>query len=322
MSSAGCVKNNFMMIPPTFSDDVSGYWGESMEKCTSNPIQLSVIIVSYHCLSYLKDCLDSIEQHNDIGSALEVIVVDNSSTTEIVDWLRSNRPEVIAVQNDNRGFGQGNNVGAKLAHGQYLLFLNPDTLLIEPVFQFAVERFAADPKLGVFGLQLLNGEQEKTTTFGLRVPLGTGRRLLGNLCQSTGYFNPKFMQTSGADMFVDAAAFRACGMFDADMFMYYEESDICDRMNGIGRSVGLFREKRIVHLEGKTTVSKLAARYAAEMKSFEHYCLKSGKNFHRLGKKERRYCRMKQCVFSLLGNQDRAGEYRQIVSFWDQKLHP
>ena len=111
--------------------------------------KLSVIIVSYNGSDILYDCLKSIEKYNDLGEELEVIVSDNSPDTKVVEMVRKNFPTVIAVHNEkNGGFGYGNNRGAEISEGQFLLFLNPDTILIEPIFKYCVEKFETKDERG------------------------------------------------------------------------------------------------------------------------------------------------------------------------------
>ena len=84
---------------------------------------LSVIIVSYLHYDILSECLDSIKKYNDIGDELEVIVSDNSPSSNIINQLKSNYPWVKTCKNQNKGFGAGNNRGIGISTGKYILFL-------------------------------------------------------------------------------------------------------------------------------------------------------------------------------------------------------
>ena len=108
-------------------------------------LTVSVVIVTYRS-SIIAPCLQSIQRFNDTGDHLQVTVVDNSPTGDSTYELICNEfPWVQAVRNPkNGGYGQGNNAGARLSTGKYLLFLNPDTELIEPLFGFAVSAFEND----------------------------------------------------------------------------------------------------------------------------------------------------------------------------------
>lgn len=282
-------------------------------------IVLSVIIVSYHCKELLENCLGSIDRYNDIGDGLEVIVVDNSEDTETVDWLRKARPDVKAIKNDNKGFGEANNVGARIASGRFLLLLNPDTLLVEPVFRFAIDTFKHNPMLGCFGVQLLDGMGKRGPSCGFRMPMGFTRVTLCRLITKAGLFFPSFMYVSGADLFLRTEAFRRCGMFDENIFMYCEEADLANRLNSIGYCLGFFPEKHIVHFEGRTQDSRLAEKYIREMDSRKYYCAKYGESFFRWGQRELRYCLLKRSLLRMR-DYERSREYDKIVAFWKDTL--
>lgn len=278
--------------------------------------KLSIIIVNYNSLTYLQNCISSIEKFNDIGDQLEVIVVDNSTGDESIRWLQGQQ-NIIAIANENRGFGQGNNVGVKKAHGEYLLFLNPDTVIIEPVFQFAVDQFEKDPKLGLFGVQLVDGNLRPNSTYGLRMPLGFTRSVLTRILISAKVFIPSAMYTSGADLFIRKSVFDEAGAFDENLFMYCEEADLCNRVNRLGYRNAFYSEKKIIHLEGKTQDAKLFTSYRRQMESRKYYCEKYSIDFLRFARKEKRYCALKKTVFSMKGDKARAAEYQKIVQYLD-----
>jgi len=282
--------------------------------------KLSVIIVSYNCLEYLKDCLRSVKEKNDIGEALEIIVVDNSTDDETVKYLRREEKDIVCIPNENRGFGQGNNVGAAVAGGDILLFLNPDTVLTEPVFGWALERFEADPSLGLFGVELVGPDGKRNSSYGLRMPLGLVRTTLCNVLVFFRVFIPRIMYSSGADIFVRKKAFFDAGCFDENFFMYCEEADLLNRVNALGLKNGYYRDKKIIHLEGKTLQSNLYSTYTRQMKSRKYYCEKYGLDFSAFAGKERAYCRLKAAANSLLGKKDRSREYARIVKYWDAVL--
>lgn len=215
--------------------------------------RLSVIIVSYENLEVLRACLGSIEKFNDIGDELEVVVVEQSSTDAVYEAVRAEYPWVVAVRNENRGFGAGNNAGARVATGELLLFLNPDTCLVEPVFGFALARFEENPKLGLFGLRLIDACGGRNRSFHFRKPYGLLRALVWRLCDRFDVFVPRSMYIAGADMFVPAAAFHNVGGFNEGMFMYFEETYLCERLDELGLCIAYFPQKRIVHLEGRSS---------------------------------------------------------------------
>lgn len=239
--------------------------------------QLSVVIVSYENLAVLRGCLDSISKFNDIGDALEVIVVEQSRSDEIYNALVDDYPWVVALRNENKGFGAGNNAGARAAHGGLLLFLNPDTVLVEPVFSFALSVSVDDSCLGMFGVRLVDAKGGRNRSFHFRKPYGLARALAWRFFDRLDVFLPKSMYIAGADMFVPADAFRKTGGFDEGMFMYFEETYLCERLNGLGYTVGYFPSKKIVHLEGRSSggISVLSK----QLDSLERLCSSTGKDY-------------------------------------------
>lgn len=285
-----------------------------------NEIIFSVIIVSYHCRECLENCLESIRQYNDIGTGLEIIVVDNSTDDSVYKWLKEQAADVTVIKNENKGFGEANNVGAKAAAGRYLLFLNPDTLLIEPVFLFAINVFKTDKKTGCFGLQLVDEKGRRTNSYGLRMPMGFRRAVFCSILIRAGIFLPDMMYVSGADMFISKEAFTMAGTFDESIFLYCEEADLCNRVNHAGYRISYYPQKKIIHLEGKTQTRRLSEKYQLEMRSREYYCNKYGYNFKRLAKKERQYCMFKSMFFYIGRKKLRAAEYLKIIKFWNKKI--
>lgn len=292
-----------------------------MKGNTIKNIRMSIVIVSYNCLEYLKKCIESIYKFNDIENELEIIVVDNSPNDDIVKWINENYKEITAISNENKGFGYGNNVGSAIAKGDILLFLNPDTIIIEPIFKYAIEKFEEDKKLGLFGVELQDENGNFNSSFGLRMPLGFFKTLLCNILVKLKIFIASKMYTSGADIFIRKNVFLEAGKFDDNIFMYCEEADLCNRVNKIGYKNDYCRDKHIIHLEGKTESSNLSTFYERQMKSRKYYCNKYGINYAKELKKELRYCSFKYRVSDLLGKKKLSQQYKNIVSFLRKELN-
>lgn len=272
-------------------------------------ILFSVIIVNYNSLDYIKGCLFSIDKYNDLGKNLEIIIVDNSNQPNDYEWLINNTPYKI-IKNDNKGFGQANNVGARVAKGKYLLFLNPDTCLIEPIFQKAISIFSSNNKIGLFGCQLLSRDLKKNYSFGLRLSLGFCRTVLSKILSNLGVFIPKLMFTSGAAIFIRSELFMKIGMFDENIFMYCEESDIANRINNVGYLNKCCKDIHIIHLEGKCTKTKSETTYFKMIDSKLYYCKKYDLNYKILLKKEKKYCMFKSLFYKIIGCSKLAENYR------------
>ena len=276
---------------------------------TSTGILLSIVIVSYRNEKVLRDCLESVQKQNDIGESLEVIVVEQSPENTIYNNLLSEHPEVMVLRNENKGFGAGNNCGAGCARGKYLLFLNPDTILVEPVFKYALQQFERYPKVGLFGVRLVSKDGNNNKSFHFRKPYGLTRLVLWRFFDKTNIFLPDKMYIAGADLFVRRDAFKMVGCFDEAMFMYYEETDLCDRLNQSGFDIAFFPEKKIVHLEGRSSVGENVFRQ--QLDSLKHYCLKNSKSYTDYLKHMYRDRRMKM-IFGL-GDTTAAARETQIL---------
>lgn len=276
-------------------------------------IVLSIIIVNYHSFSYVKNCVDSIYRYNDIAEGLEVIIVDNSEDKKEYEQLMSIIDKVNIVNNTNKGFGAGNNKGVACASGKYLLFLNPDTELIEPVFRDAISIFEGNSNLGAFGFKLVDKDLKPNVSCAMRMTMGFWRTMLSNILVKFGFFIPKIMFTSGADLFIRKEAFDNVKGFDENIFMYCEEADILNRINNIGYSNAFFKNHSIVHYEGKTQKNDYSRTYYNMLKSKIYYCNKYGYNIKMELKKELRYCKMKLGVFRLFGIKSKEEEYWKIL---------
>lgn len=257
-------------------------------------IYLSVVIVSYENWQVLKGCLSSIRRYNDIGDCLEVVVVEQSSTEHISRLVKREFPWVKLIRNENKGFGAGNNYGVKSAQGKYLLLLNPDTLLVEPLFEFAVKQFETNSRLGLFGVRLLDASGRHNRSFHFRKPYGLQRALLWRLFDRFNIFISGSMYISGADMFLRRDAFEKAGMFDERIFMYYEETDLAYRLESLGFEIGFYPEKRLIHLEGRC--SDDAKTIARQLNSLKIMCSNCGLNYSLVLKKRLQTCRHKSLI--------------------------
>jgi N-acetylglucosaminyl-diphospho-decaprenol L-rhamnosyltransferase len=289
---------------------------------------LSVVIVTYRSSSVIAPCLQSIRRFNDIGDHLQVTVVDNSPTSDPTYGLVCDEfPWVQAVRNPKKGgYGQGNNVGARLSRGKYLLFLNPDTELVEPLFEFTISAFESDTRLAVFGVQLLTADHRRSPSFFLRdqrvtkYPHGIPR-----LISLMGHFNATTMTCSGAAMFIRRDVFQRIGCFDEGLFMGYEESDIWNRIDELseGWYGRFFRQKRFVHLGGSSQGIRTPELFAlphVEHETVRHFYNKYGLDFRSFLRYERQQAQLRVWYWRLRGRPNLCREARLRVVELDQML--
>jgi GT2 family glycosyltransferase len=289
---------------------------------------LSVVIVTYHSSSIISSCLQSIQRFNDIGGDLQVTVVDNSPANDSTYGLVCNEfPWVQAVCNPkNGGYGQGNNVGARLSTGGYLLFLNPDTELIEPLFGFAISAFESDSRLAVFGVQLLTAGHRRSPSFFLRgqhvtkYPHGIPR-----LISSMGYFNATTMACSGSAMFIRRDVFQRIGCFDEELFLGYEESDVWNRIEMLseGWHGRFFRYKRLVHLGSSSQGIRMPDQSAVPHSghaTVRHFYDKYGLDFQHFLRYEREQAELRVWYWRLRRRPNLCREAQLYVVELDQLL--
>ncbi len=287
--------------------------------------KLSVIIVSFVNISILKDCLDSIKKYNDIGDALEVIVSDNSPTYDLVNRIHAEYSWVTIIKNENIGFGAGNNRGAEISKGDYLLFLNPDTVLIEPIFQFAIDKFYEDSDLGLFGVQLVSRNLKKTYSFFMMDREGIFSLLQSRWHYFFNTFSSDKMFISGADLFVRRTSFEEAGMFDENIFMYKEEPDLTKRIKSGSKSnkICYFKEKKIVHLEGGTDVKdeSYKIKFAKRLvETDKYYCHKYGLQLQGVLKQKLRRSRFKIIILTLFFRRHRARIEKEVYHVYKEAL--
>ena len=119
---------------------------------------LSVIIVNYNVAYFLEQCLSSVYNSRGIEK-IEVIVVDNRSSDGSIAMINSKFPQVKLLANTaNIGFSKANNQGIAIAQGEYVVLLNPDTVVEESTFEEVIIAFNEDPRIGGIGVRMVDGK--------------------------------------------------------------------------------------------------------------------------------------------------------------------
>lgn len=199
--------------------------------------ELSVVIVTYNSEPDIYGCLDALFAHNDIGNALEVIVVDNNSRdfTHMRDEIaRLYGEKVIVLSNSqNGGYGQGNNIGIRHATSPVIMIMNPDVRIIQISLKGIVAQYQKDPNLALLGFkQIVNMAGKRGSSFSLLNHYNGFTRLIGGiLANRLDCFCWKHMYFCGACFCVRKAMFEKAGLFDEHIFLYGEENDIHFRIH-------------------------------------------------------------------------------------------
>lgn len=250
-----------------------------------NKVTVSVIIVTYNNKEELDECIQSIFEMNDISERLEVIVVDNSPNDSVKSRL-GKYEKVKYIRNIENGFGKGNNIGYKESIGDLLIFLNPDTELIEPVFGKITNKYYNTNKCGMAGIKLLDKAGKEHNSYNIRLNYGILKKAVLRLSRKLNFFPQKIMYTCGADIIIDRKLFEEIGLFDEHIFMYGEEQDLANRINEKGKKVCFFDDLSMMHLQGMSTINN-AIKVQEKMNiSNKYYCTKYGIDFKKEISKE------------------------------------
>ncbi|MFA7209298.1 MAG: glycosyltransferase family 2 protein [Parcubacteria group bacterium] len=217
-----------------------------------NNYDLSVIIVNYKSEHYLEQCLASIYRTIGGQMSFEIIIVNNYPEEKLEKIRQSFPGTKVIVSSKNGGFGQGNNVGAWEASGEYLWLLNPDTEVITGDLRSVMEEFRQNAGLGALGCCLMT-EYGKIQEWGAGTEITLWDLLKNNLgiCASRKIWESGNRQeaawVAGTALFVRKDLFLGIGGIDEDIFMYFEDVDLCKRIREAGRQVFYFPEIKILH---------------------------------------------------------------------------
>lgn len=216
---------------------------------------VSIIVLNMNGKRYLENCMKSLS--NISYPNYEMILVDNASTDDSVDFIRKNYPEVKIIKNkENLGFAEASNIGVKESKGEYLLFLNNDTKVEPDFLDKLVLRIEKDSTIGMCQSKLLLMDDPKRldavgsyfTPSGFLDHVGLGEEDRGQYDQEREIFSPK-----GACMIIRRSLFERLGGFDKDFFAYFEESDLAWRVWLAGYRIVYVPQSVIYHRVGATT---------------------------------------------------------------------
>jgi len=253
------------------------------------PVQVSVIIVNYNSGQDILHCLESIYAFTQEVD-FEIIIVDNSPDDRSLREIRAQFAEISSISNSrNVGFGYANNQGAKNATGDYLLFLNPDTLLVnDAISDFYRFLEKGEKHIAACGGRLIKPDGEYAVSFGHFPTLFQQFSDIGFRSLYKGYYNRRLSISppcdfseprpvdylSGADIFIRKSVFDERGGFDEEYFMYYEDTDLFYRLNQAGYQAYLLPRVTVIHQESspeKPDGSFNYTKYSMLEKSKYHY---------------------------------------------------
>ena len=232
-------------------------------------IKLSIIIVNYNVKHFLEQCLYSVfGATKNVKS--EVFVVDNNSVDGSCAMVKEKFPDVILIENKkNTGFSKANNQAIKIAKGEYILLLNPDTLVEEDTFEKVVAFMDKTPDAGGLGVKMIDGSGNflPESKRGLPTPDVAFYKIFGlsKLFPNSKKFGKyhltyldknkvhKIDVLSGAFMLMRKSVIDKVGMLDESYFMYGEDIDLSYRITLGGFNNYYFPDTTIIHYKGEST---------------------------------------------------------------------
>lgn len=232
-------------------------------------MKLTVVIVNYNVRYFLEQCLHAVQKAASKVSS-EIIVVDNASVDGSCPMVEARFPEVHLICNqENVGFSKANNQAIRMARGEYILLLNPDTVVEEDCFLKAVRFMDETPDAGALGVKMIDGQGKflPESKRGLPTPevafwkifgftklfphsIKFARYYLGHLSNDQIH---RVEVLAGAFMLIRKAALDKTGLLDEAFFMYGEDIDLSFRITQAGYQNYYFPETTIIHYKGEST---------------------------------------------------------------------
>ena len=205
---------------------------------------VTAIIVTYKSAAVIEACVKALRDQ-----AIHVIVVDNDSGDSCADKAKL-AGALVTVSSENLGFGVANNLGAKLAKTDWLLFINPDACACSGAIDALLQGAHAYPDAGMFGPRIIERsnrvffQAQSLLATRLHNPKGILHEPNGDCCV------PKI---SGACMFMRRDFFQSLGGFDPNIFLFYEDDDLCRRTTDLDRAIIWVNNAEVHHMRGKST---------------------------------------------------------------------
>ncbi len=232
-------------------------------------MKLSIVIVNYNVKHFLGQCLNSVKRAIENIDA-EVFVVDNASSDGSVELVKEKFTWVkLMASETNLGFSGGNNIALRKATGEYVLLLNPDTVVAEDTFQKCVAFMDARPSAGALGVRMIDGKGNflPESKRGLPTPSVAFYKTFGfsKIFSKSKTFNRYHLGflpehetneveiLSGAFMFIRKKVLDEIGLLDEAFFMYGEDIDLSYRIIKAGYQNYYFAETTIIHYKGEST---------------------------------------------------------------------
>ena len=308
-------------------------------------MKLSIVIICWNDLRVIPDCLRSIYASTRLTD-FEVIVSDNGSIDGSIEFIRKNYPAVRVIENGaNLGFARGNNAGIRASQGEYVLILNPDTIIHDGALDKLIAFADRNPKAGAFGCRVLNPDgtyQVSARLFPTIWRYWVSALYLKGLAKVCPLFlyeeYPRWRGEteriidwqSGCCVMIRGDVLRRLRGFDEQFFYHFEEVDLCRRVWNAGFSILFTPEAVITHLGGQS-VNRFPIRFEIEKHRsryryfYKHFGPDAANDCRRLSIAK---LRVRQLGYSLIAMfkpsdtlRSRLEMYRAVLE-WNKALDP
>lgn len=308
-------------------------------------MKLSIVIICWNDLKVIRECLRSIYGGTHFAD-FEVIVSDNGSTDGSIEFIRKEYPSARILENRaNLGFAKGNNAGIHASRGEYILILNPDTIIHDGSLDKFVDFAQSHPEAGAFGCRVLNYDgtyQVSARLFPTPWRYWIKALYLRRLAKYSRIFTyeeyPRWQGEteravdwqSGCCVMFRGDLLRRLGGFDEQFFYHFEEVDLCRRVWNAGFPILFTPAAVITHLGGQS-VSRFPVRFELEKHRsryryfYKHFGPKGARQCRRLSIAAIRVRQIGYGALSFFRSDERTSQrvamYREVVA-WNKRLDP
>lgn len=251
------------------------------DKPIEKAFDLSVIIVSLNTKDLTQQTIETVLKAS-TNIKTEIIVVDNASSDGSLKMLEGFGSKIKVIRNlRNLGFGSANDRGCQLASGRFLLFLNSDTIVPKDTLGKIVNFMREHPSIGIASPKLVDNDHSHSVQRGSFGQFTTPLRTIFRLSRRQPQLNKKQFYTltdwvSGAAMVMRHDLYFYLNGFDENIFLYFEDQDICKRAKSLDYDIAVINNAEIIHLCGKSSNKNFKTKFYDRSQNYfmaKHYGL-------------------------------------------------